>query len=430
MPYTIALDATGAVVLNEPPETDMTLWAGDVCLGALAAKSRNLPFHAIANNIGAIERFGLTMATSNFVEKHAIDVMSFLEWYGGGLLKKLREMVGPNKWVVYSIGISNNKRVTANFGVVLPLALRGKKFVISCNGKPMDQASYTLDPHLAGGHWFMPTESVLACRAVFEAVDFENYIEFSINFPGAETDKFLPLFSYTNPEMLEGLPDVARIRRVSGPVANQTSYLNGGKTAAERLSGLMDRYHTGSRRVLDWGVGCGRVALHFASRPRFSVTGIDIDRDNLEWCAANLKGRYATVDLMPPTPFKKGSFDIIYSCSVLSHLTENVAHAWLAEMARLLAPDGVALLSFNGSANLASYLGRRPFEMRRALRDGLFDTDINHDLDGFIPSNDYYRASFAETSWWTAVFEQHFNLVAIEPSVVSGYQDIAVLKRK
>jgi SAM-dependent methyltransferase len=427
MSFAIELDSTGSVTLSQPVKADCTLWAGDINLGNVSGNT--LPLHAIANNMGAIQRLGLTLATRDFAEQHPVDASRFLECYSVGLLDQMQRMIGPNRWVVYSIGISGEKQVTANFGLVVPIPQRGHRFVIFCNGKPMDHASITLDPHFAHGCWFMPTESVLACRAVFEAVDVGDYLEFSISFPGAPDEKFLPLFSYTNTALLEGLPDVARIRRVSGPVANQNSYLNGGKTAAERLMILMDHYHSGGRRLLDWGIGCGRVALHFASRPNIALTGIDIDRDNLEWCAANLPGRYETVGLMPPTPFDESSFDVIYSCSVLSHLTEKVAHAWLAELARVLAPDGVALLSFNGSANLASYLGRRPLEMQRAIQNGLFDNDINHDLDGFIPSKDYYRASFAETTWWTSVFEQHFNIVAIEPAVVSGYQDIAVLRR-
>jgi hypothetical protein len=115
---------------------------------------------------------------------------------------------------------------------------------------------------------------------------------------------------------------------------------------------------------------------------------------------------------------------------VLSHLSETASHSWLKELHRLLSPSGLALLSFNGSSNLATYLASRPGALAHALRRGFFDEDVNNDLHGFIPSNNYYRATFASDGWWRATFERYFELVAVESAVVSGHQDIAVLRRK
>jgi SAM-dependent methyltransferase len=439
MNYAIKLDGGGSVSINNIPNTDMLMWSGSIMLGIVGPSSKSLPLHAMANNISCIDKYGITLSSFDFQEKINVQCISFLEWYGksDNLIEKMRTMVGPNKWSVYKVGIDGSRILTADFGIVVPLSLKDQRFQIFCNGIEMQSDQITLDPHLALAHWFMPEGCVLGVRSTCTLNATPDYLKFSIIFPDASPedagDKFLPIFNYANPNLLDGLPEANRIHRVSGASANQNSFLNGGKTAAEHIKTLVVNYLGAShspRNFLDWGVGCGRVARHLAMEEHINITGIDIDEDNLNWCKENLIGDYKVVGLIPPTPFDDNQFDVIYSCSVLSHLTEDVAHQWLSELARILKPDGVALLSFNGSSNLVSYLGRRPLELKATIGGVMFDKDINHDLDGFIPSSDYYRASFAESEWWTNVFSLHFDIVAIEPAVVSGYQDIAVLRRR
>ena len=64
------------------------------------------------------------------------------------------------------------------------------------------------------------------------------------------------------------------------------------------------------------------------------------------------------------------------------------------------------------------------------LNRQLFDADVNHDLDGFIPGKEYYRASFASDEWWIEMFEKFFHVVRTEQCVVNGYQHIAIVRRK
>jgi SAM-dependent methyltransferase len=44
------------------------------------------------------------------------------------------------------------------------------------------------------------------------------------------------------------------------------------------------------------------------------------------------------------------SLDLVYAHSVLTHLTEPTATAWLAEVARVLRPGGLALMTFHDEA--------------------------------------------------------------------------------
>jgi SAM-dependent methyltransferase len=224
------------------------------------------------------------------------------------------------------------------------------------------------------------------------------------------------------------------MKRVSGPKERPISFINKGFTASRRLRAIALKHgvklDSPQLRILDWGVGCGRVIRHFEDLPTSDLWGVDIDEDNVAWCNGNLRSKSFLTNLSPPTPLADATCDLIYSCSVLSHLTEESTLEWLAEMQRLLSADGIGLLSFNGTANAATYLSRRPREFVQMLQTGFYDNDINHDLDGFIGNSEYYRATFCSDQWWQTAFSKYFELVSVEPGVVSNHQNIAVVRKK
>ncbi len=123
-------------------------------------------------------------------------------------------------------------------------------------------------------------------------------------------------------------------------------------------------------RILDIGCGCGRIARTLAGDLRLQeleivYTGMDIDRDSVEWCqryitpandaftfyqadcfnrSYNPRGSMAADVYVFPHP--DVSFDLILLTSVMTHLLERDAYHYLAEVSRMLAPGGVAYSSF------------------------------------------------------------------------------------
>lgn len=101
--------------------------------------------------------------------------------------------------------------------------------------------------------------------------------------------------------------------------------------------------------ILDFGCGCGRVARHWAALDGPEIHGCDYNEGLVNWCKGNLPFLRATRnELAPPLPYVGQSFDLIYALSVLSHLSETLQHAWIAELRRLLRPGGLLVLSLLG----------------------------------------------------------------------------------
>lgn len=134
------------------------------------------------------------------------------------------------------------------------------------------------------------------------------------------------------------------------------------------------------RRVLDWGCGCGRVIRHwlpFVDTHR--IHGSDINSDMIGWCRDNLPfAEFSVCPLYPPTGYETGSFDLLFGGSVLTHLSLSAHIAWMREIWRLLAPGGVAVLTFHGAHYFVSRVYRADSVVTmNVIDDGLFAMRAN-----------------------------------------------------
>jgi SAM-dependent methyltransferase len=180
-------------------------------------------------------------------------------------------------------------------------------------------------------------------------------------------------------------------------------------------------------RLLDWGCGCGRVAAHFLLEPGGpAVYGCDIDREAITWCAAHLEpGQFASIEPWPPTPYGDGMFDVVVSFSVFTHLARDVQRAWLAEMRRIIAPDGLFLASTHGDfAATFAGLERSP----QLLRDGIADDIPEDSLDGIAPKG-YYRGVYQTREYTTRAWSRSFEILEYVERGMGNFQDLVVMRR-
>ena len=99
------------------------------------------------------------------------------------------------------------------------------------------------------------------------------------------------------------------------------------------------------RSIAEWGCGMGRVLRHVRGE---QVTGYDYNPAAVRWCAANLPGAYARNGLLPPLPCEDGAHDAVFAISVLTHLSAAAHEAWAPEMARVVRPGGVLIVTVHG----------------------------------------------------------------------------------
>jgi SAM-dependent methyltransferase len=199
-----------------------------------------------------------------------------------------------------------------------------------------------------------------------------------------------------DPALHADLPDAERRFRVIGN-READGFLRLGATDAHRIKAAYEAF-TGKRwedlgAILDWGVGCGRVARHLAPGLGERFFGCDIDADNVAWCAAHLPGTYRPSRLEPPLPFADDSFDAIYGVSVFTHLRAPWEARWLAELHRVLRPGGIILMTLHGQTAIdfqrldpATYRALQ----QRVESEGLAVVSANAQLDGFIEHPDEY----------------------------------------
>jgi len=151
-------------------------------------------------------------------------------------------------------------------------------------------------------------------------------------------------------------------------------YLGVAETAVAQIAHAMAITGTGEcRRILDLPCGHGRVlrALR-AVFPDAEVTACDVNRDGVDFCAAQFGARpvYSTTD--PREIPLDGTFDLIWVGSLLTHLDAGRCRAFLSVLCDRLAPGGLLLVSTHGR----NAVKRWPLQDARlaAIRSG-FETN-------------------------------------------------------
>jgi SAM-dependent methyltransferase len=106
-------------------------------------------------------------------------------------------------------------------------------------------------------------------------------------------------------------------------------------------------------RVLDFACGCGRLTRYLGGMARYEAFGCDTNGDHVAWCRENLSNVTTLLnETAPPLPFSPAAFDFAYLLSLLTHLPEGAATAWLADLARVMAPGGIVAVTTHGDTAL------------------------------------------------------------------------------
>jgi SAM-dependent methyltransferase len=168
------------------------------------------------------------------------------------------------------------------------------------------------------------------------------------------------------------------LRVLTAGVSDADSFVSQGKAAAAEFADLARRHDAElgpGAAVLEFGCGCGRVARWFQAEVQARYFGCDVNPRLIAWCRDNLPGEFRKTELSPPLPYETGAFDLVYALSVFTHMHEENALAWLAELARVTKPGGLALLTYQDdqlptAEALQPALGREGYAIRREGAEG------------------------------------------------------------
>lgn len=225
----------------------------------------------------------------------------------------------------------------------------------------------------------------------------------------------------------DGIPlPPARLRVQIGPdQADAGVFLHSGEHHADLIRDLLredDATVEELEALLDWGCGCGRVLRQWATLPQTRVFGCDINPKLVDWCKAHLRFAEVTVnDVKPPLSYPSSSFDLVYAFSVLTHLPEDLQHAWIRECLRVLKPNGYLLISTMGEYYLS--LARLNESERRSFLNGqvvvLYEGSPGTSLCSAYHPPEYVREQLAA----------EFDLVSFRPAAVDGRHDIHLFRK-
>lgn len=146
--------------------------------------------------------------------------------------------------------------------------------------------------------------------------------------------------------LLPAMPDESIQARFTGFKGDET--INRAFAAYTLVKELTDKHLRNVSEltnILDFGCGWGRMLRLFlrdldASR----IWGADCLSSMIEVCEqTNRWCNFRVVNPLPPTDFSDEMFDLIYSYSVFSHLSEDAHRKWLAEFKRILKPGGLLI---------------------------------------------------------------------------------------
>ena len=176
--------------------------------------------------------------------------------------------------------------------------------------------------------------------------------------------------------------------------------------------------------ILDWGCGPGRVTRHLPTVfPGADVHGADYNPAYVRWCAANLPtATFRPCGLLPPLPYGDDAFDLVISISIFTHLSAAAHEAWVAELARVLRPGGVAFVTTMGDAYRV--------QLAPAQRD-------RYDAGALVAKGDVAEghrtySAHQPPAFFRALAEGHFEVTKHTPGEARAWgleQDVWVLRR-
>jgi SAM-dependent methyltransferase len=133
-----------------------------------------------------------------------------------------------------------------------------------------------------------------------------------------------------------------------------------------------------AQAAFELGCGGARLIRHLRSIEGLRLVGSDLLEENIKWCRENLSGiEFYANQLKPPLKFADDeSFDFVFAFSVFTHIPIPLQLPWIQEIARILKPGGVAVVTVSSFDKAKTQMNEEEFAQFR--NDGTFTMDPDH----------------------------------------------------
>jgi SAM-dependent methyltransferase len=214
-----------------------------------------------------------------------------------------------------------------------------------------------------------------------------------------------------------------RVGRLAGAEDPYAFYEQVGAKRREQILRMLPAgYELEGRRLLDFGCGAGRTLRHFLDEADSAeIWGCDIDDESIEWLQHNLCPPLHVVhnEAAPGLPFEDGHFDVVWALSVFTHLVDTWA-AWMLELHRVLADDGILIVTSIG-----------PHHSERFAKERWEEDRIGMNALGHSASWEAGGPRVLHSTWWLrAHWGRAFEILEIDESpVASNHRWLAMRRR-
>ncbi len=194
--------------------------------------------------------------------------------------------------------------------------------------------------------------------------------------------------------------------------------------------------------VLDFGCASGRVLRHFAAQTDIKyIWGSDINRRHIRWLYEHMPMNVRPIfnHCIPSLPIADASIDLVTAFSVFTHIDTFEIH-WLAELNRILSPDGICYLTVHNEDTWESLAEDENNPDNRLLNSLIkIDPKVADQLKGPMPGDRLvyrfadqgpYRAQvFLSNNHLEKVWGRFFSIEEIIPRHHQR-QTVVVLKKR
>lgn len=234
-------------------------------------------------------------------------------------------------------------------------------------------------------------------------------------------------------------PPLALMHRVSG-LTNEPDFAQHGRDLFAALDKASPKSLFDFERILDFGVGSGRLARMFKNY-QGSYNGADVDCELIDWIRNALPWvtPLVTVPRMP-LPYTDGQFDCVISISVFSHMNEQDANFYLKELHRITCPGAILFLTIHGQRAVDRALSEpKILDMLAIPREAVSNSSLVLQTSGFsfvLQAQNYlfeayeYGMTFISEDYVRSEWAKLFMVEKILLADIYDFQDIVVLRHQ